>query len=137
MFTFDFQFKDDIKTNEYQMTKIESNEVVVININRSSNAGKDFIEKLKPFIDFEKTTIVCGDFNFCSANQANHQISNFFRNLNFMQIVSDTTHTEGRSIDNIYLYQKDDPLTHSCRIFGCYYSDHDKVTLYLNTKNKL
>ena len=113
------------------MTKIDSEKVSIINVYRSNTAGIDFIEKLKTLIDLDKTVIICGDFNFCASSESNNGISLFFKNMNFLQFVNDATHREGRALDHIYLYQKDNTFTHTCQIFGCYYSDHDKVTLYL------
>ena len=83
-------------------------------------------------LDFDKNMIICGDFNFCSKNQEKHEISLALQTKGFSQLVKEATHREERSLDHMYVYLKDTSLSTKCEVAGCYFSDHDKIMLYLD-----
>ena len=78
-----------------------------------------------------KNVIVCGDFNFCALEQQKYEICKCLLNLGFVQLVQESTHREGRSLDHVYVYQKDSKYEIVCKTKGCYYSDHDQVELFV------
>ena len=50
---------------------------------------------LDEFIDFEKTTLVIGDFNVCPERKPNNEVSSFFSRPKFNQLVTLPTHIDG------------------------------------------
>ena len=127
LYSDEFTFVEDVKHRDYQMTRIESSLFSVINVYRSVQADSTFIKSLINQIDFENNVIICGDFNFCSLEQQEHEISKHLNKLGFIQLIKNATHREGRSLDHVYFYHKDSTLAVSCNTRGCYYSDHDQV----------
>ena len=127
-----FEFSKEIKNDKFQIIKIKSSEYSVINVYRSENAGRQFLDEILNLLNFDKNIIICGDFNFCSKSQAKHEISLALQNKGFSQLVKEATHREGRSLDHMYVYLKDTSLTTKCEVAGCYFSDHDKIMLYID-----
>ena len=68
-------------------------------------------------------------------SQAKHEVGLALQNKGFSQLVKEATHREGRSLDHMYVYLKDTSLSTKCEVAGCYFSDHDKIMLYID-KNK-
>ena len=130
-----FEFIKEIKNEKFQIIQIESLEYSVINVYRSENAGRQFLDEILNLLNFDKSIIICGDFNFCSKNQGNHEVSLALQNVGLSQLVKEATHREGRSLDHIYVYLKDTSLSTTCEVAGCYFSDHDRIILYID-KNK-
>ena len=50
---------------------------------------------LKEFIDFQKTTLVIGDFNVCPRRKPTNDLSSFLSNQMFSQLVTLPTHIDG------------------------------------------
>ena len=98
-----FEFEEDVSHANYQITKVGNSELSIINIYRSHNARVDFVEALQNLIDFTKTDILCGDFNFCYDRETNHPIKKKLTEFGFVQKVSKPTHQEGRLIDQVYI----------------------------------
>ena len=99
-----FMWKADVKKNSFQMTKIESEDLVVINLYRSTDSDDDaFISKLNDLFNSQKQLMILGDFNLCYKEQRLHSIFQFLQNSNFQQIVERPTHTEGRIIDLVFV----------------------------------
>ena len=122
----------DVTTEHFQISMVKSPEFYVIHVYRSRNAGKKFIDNLINFIDLDKNVVICGDLNFCSIDKDTHRIYTTLKSLQFKQLVCEATHSEGRSLDHLYVYLKDNTLKAESKVNGCYYSDHDKVILYLD-----
>ena len=118
----------------FQMSKIVSPNLSIINVYRSEKAGKKFLEELRNLISFDRTLIICGDFNYCNKEQQNHPVNKLLKEMNFIQVVQDATHREGRMLDHVYLFFKEPHNTNDfeCKVTGCYYSDHDKVVTLIN-----
>ena len=58
-----------------------------------------------------------------------HPVNMFFKERNFIQLVTEATHKEGRLLDHSYLFCVE-PFSRSdweAKTYGCYYSDHDKI----------
>ena len=78
-----------------QLGKVSLKNLDIINMYRSS--GEPFnrvAHHLKEIIDFEKTTLVIGDLNYCAAKDSN-QLSRFFIDQKFNQLVDLPTHIAG------------------------------------------
>ena len=125
----DFSLERDIASSTYQVTKVSSSEYIIINVYRSKSANKDFISVLNELFEFDKTMVLCGDFNYCFQEEGSHPILKFLNDKKFKQIVNGSTHIEGRCLDHVYIY---DSLISSTKTFFsevscCYYSDHDRT----------
>ena len=103
LYSDEFSFVADVKHRDFQMTRIESSLFSIINVYRSAHADSDFITSLVNQIDLENNVIVRGDFNVCSLEQKEHEITKNLIKLGFVQLVTDATHTQGRSIDHVYV----------------------------------
>ena len=125
-------FEANITNSKYQITKIVSTSIIVINVYRSEDASSMFLTDLQKFIEVDKTVLVCGDFNFCYRSDVNHPVKLFFKERNFTQVVTEATHREGRIIDHTYVFCVDpyNVKDFEAKVQGCYYSDHDKITTY-------
>ena len=76
----------------------------IINIYRSDKASDRFLYELEKIIQFDKTVLVCGDFNYCHKNETQHPVNIFFKQRNFTQLVNEATHREGRVLDHSYMF---------------------------------
>ena len=78
-----------------QFGKVSLKNLDIINMYRSSGEPFDRVaHHLKEFIDLEKTTLVIGDLNYCAAKDSN-QLSRFFYDQKFQQLVDLPTHIAG------------------------------------------
>jgi hypothetical protein len=123
-FTSEFKVEDIISNPQYQITKITSADMDILNVYRSNNASSTFIDDLRDMLTeiIVKTTILCGDLNFCANKHPQHPIKAFLEKLKFVQLIEKPTHIV---LDHVYLLCKE-PETVETKIKGCYYSDHDK-----------
>ena len=121
----------NVKSSQYQMTKIVSEVHDVINIYRSVGASSDeFIKDLEKIFDSSKVTYLLGDFNLCFKTDNNHPIIKKISYLGFEQKVEQATHIGGRLIDQIYIFS---PCNHEMFVRvqqqSPYFSDHDILSL--------
>ena len=80
-------------------------------------------------MEFEKTLIICGDFNFCTKGEENHPIKKMMLDKKFKQMVKGPTHIQGRWLDHVYIFRSESHINKrfNTTIEGCYYSDHDII----------
>ena len=127
--------EQSVADSQFQITKIVSNTMAVINVYRSDKASDRFLTELEKLINFDKTVLVCGDFNYCHKSQRYHPVNVFFKQRIFIQLVTEATHREGRLLDHSYLLCVE-PFSHTdweAKTYGCYYSDHDKVVTLVDS----
>ena len=126
-FTSEFEVENIISNPLYQVTKITSPDMDILNVYRSNNASSTFIEDLKDMLteNIDKTTLLCGDLNFCANKHPKHPIKVFLEKLKFVQLIEKPTHIDGGVLDHVYLLCKEPQRVHT-KMKGCYYSDHDK-----------
>ena len=129
-FSTDFHIKDEIINPLYQIAKLTSENLDIINVYRTISAGNTFTADLQDLIDdpVNKTTILCGDLNFCIKKHPAHPIKLFLEEHHFVQLVENPTHIDGGVLDHVYVKctganTLSDVQT---KMKGCYYSDHDK-----------
>ena len=139
LFSDEFIVETSVADPQFQITKIVSSSIVVINVYRSDKASEIFLKELEKLITFEKTILVCGDFNYCPKNEIQHPVNVFFKQKNFIQLVTEATHREGRLLDHSYLFCVDPFSTTNfeAKTYGCYYSDHNKVVTLVDKYIKL
>lgn len=131
-----FKHKTDVNDDTMQITIMVSEELDVIGVYRSKT-NNTLINKLIPLINPLKSTLICGDFNICSADKPNNNISRAIKNIGFTEIVQKPTHFNGGHIDHAYFLNKNDSNAQCC-LYSSYYTakDHDTllITITKNTK---
>ena len=133
-----FAVEKSVSDSQFQMTKIVSSSLAIINLYRSNNARENFLKALEDLIDFGRTLIITGDFNYCNKSEQKHPVHCFFKERKFVQLVKEATHSEGRLLDHSYVFSIK-PFIESdyeAKSFGCYYSDHDKVITSVKISNQ-
>jgi len=117
----------DIKETHYQMTKIKSDFITIINLYRSEGAVTSlFLDDLLSLLSKEDTVIV-GDFNLCFVDQRNHQIFRTLESLGFNQLVKKPTHIKGRMIDLVFSKVSFEIIQQSP-----FFTDHDIVVMKMD-----
>ena len=103
LFKESFNLKSEVRYECFQMVKISSDKMDVINVYRSSDANNSqFLTELLKLIKASKRTLIIGDFNLCYLNQKSHQVFVALESIEFHQLVEKPTHMEGRLIDLIF-----------------------------------
>ena len=123
-----YSFEADIKNEEYQMTKVSSQTVDIINIYRSRNANSNqFLLDFSQLFDPSQETLVRGDLNICWKSEKGHTILNFLEDQGFEQLVSSPTHMEGRHIDQCFLFNPGNNYTRNfaVRQKSPFFTDHN------------
>ena len=127
-----FKHIKDVTALIYQVTAIESDEMRIINIYRSSGANNMTVLKvLESLIQNNSLSIIiCGDWNFCHRDEYDHPIYQFLTEHKFVpaQIPPKATHVEGRCIDMIWARFFSD-TDHSAWTNFVYYTDHGQQFL--------
>ena len=128
----------DIKRLKVQMTKLRTTEADIIHVYRSQGADdKEMIDDFAAVIDMDRTTIIVGDFNFCSIDQKNHAVGKYMVDNGFSQHVQEATHLQGGHIDHVY--SNHDPKLSEVNImmYSPYYTyqDHDAIFVTLVKRN--
>ena len=86
----------DISQPFFQLGKVSFQDVDIITIYRSQEEPLcRAAHLLKEIINFEKTTLVIGDFNICPRRKPANELSSFFSSQKFSQLVTLPTHIDG------------------------------------------
>ena len=130
-----FKHCTDVKEKFFQLSKFSSSKLDVISVYRSK-AGKaeQVFEYLSRLIDFEKSTLICGDFNICFKSDRRNPLIDGIENLNFKQFVETATHFEGGLIDHVYMRKGPSQASILCTQYSPYYcaKDHDAQLVTIN-----
>ena len=131
------EFAEECNANgeNFQITKITSENLDVIGVYRSENGNKtELISNLQEILSPTKDTVILGDFNIDYLKDQANVISSTLRSLGFKQVVKQPTHILGSLLDHAYVriadhcvQGKTDVFTHSP-----YYSDHDAICLIMS-----
>ena len=126
----DFKVHDRVCSDDCQFAILTSNKLSVINVYRSSGC-KNFCELLKPRIDEDKPTIICGDFN-TDYRDSDNQVSRFLKEImKFHQLVVESTHEKGSILDQVWINA---PLGDKIEVEQtCLrFSDHDMIKIVVS-----
>ena len=119
--------KDVTKAN-YQITKISSDSMEIINVYRSAGANNlSFIEDLTNILDTRKDILILGDFNICYAMDSLNEVFTTLRSLGFCQLVKHPTHIEGGLIDLVFVFSTNPMNAYEVRQQAQFFTDHDVV----------
>ena len=123
-----FSWDQDITKPAYQMTKLRSGSLDVINVYRSAGAQAELlIHDVSSMISSEKQTLIVGDFNLCYISDYSHQLFEALRVQGFQQIVKNPTHIEGRLIDLVFINNLDLDITYEVEQQAQFFTDHDLI----------
>ena len=86
----------DVREPFIQLGKVSLGDLDIITIYRSREEPLvRAAHLLKEFIDFEKTTLVIGDFNVCPRRKPTNELGSFLCGQKFNQLVTLPTHIDG------------------------------------------
>ena len=126
----DFKFNNDVTKPNYQMTKIISVNMDIINVYRSSSAENlAFINDLCELLDSKKHTLILGDFNICFLKENNNKVFTTLRRLGFKQLVERPSHILGGLIDLVFCYCPEVDVPYDVKQTAQYYLDHDLIII--------
>ena len=139
----------DVKSDNFQVTKMTVRGVVSITVYRSAQGNKtELVHVLKRMIDEsqDQPILVSGDLNICTMAEPNNPVTKALRDLGLELLVDVATHIRGGHLD--HLYWRGDPTgvwrkptveveTKLIERYSPYYSDHDAwlVTLERQTSS--
>ena len=124
----EFVWKKDVTKANYQITKVLSEEIDIINIYRSSGAENiNFVEDLCGLMTSGKQTIILGDFNLCFASENSNQVFQALKSMGFQQLVKHPTHIEGRLIDLVFFFSPDPSACYDVQQQAQWFTDHDLI----------
>ena len=123
-----FQISGTINKELYQMSRVSSGDLDVINIYLSRGASKaQFLQDLGTLAKGPKPCIIVGDFNIDLLKQPEDCITRKITSCGYKQIISSPTHVMGGALDHIYV--KKPTKNYHVEINFPYYSDHASLSL--------
>ena len=103
-FSSDYKFSEDKTNEQFQITKISSEQLDILNIYRSQGADThQFLSALVSLLNLYKDTLLVGDFNLPLLSSFSHPVIVQISKLGFNQFVSSATHDKG--FDHFKTYQ--------------------------------
>ena len=109
---------------------MSSADLDVITVYRSSGGSKmEVLESIKSLIVDTKSTMICGDFNFCTNLEKNSHFVKALNVLGFEERVQVATHIKGGHIDHVYFRSPIKNLSLEVMLYSPYYptKDHDAI----------
>ena len=95
-FSSDYKFSEDKTNEQFQITKISSEQLDILNIYRSQGADThQFLSALVSLLNLYKDTLLVGDFNLPLLSSFSHPVIVQISKLGFNQLVSSATHDKG------------------------------------------
>ena len=125
-----FQHTANIKKPLFQITKMSSTDLDVISVYRSSGGNKmEVLEFIKSLTDDKKSTLICGDFNFCTVIEKESAFVKALNNMGFEEKVEVATHIKGGHLDHVYFRSPRQNLSLKVLLYSPYYptKDHDAI----------
>ena len=121
----------DIKKEKIQITKLTFEQLDLIAVYRSELGNlTEMLEHLENLINFDKWTVVCGDFNICYTTNRKNKVTQWLEKNEFTQLMKESTHIRGRLIDHFYHRPiGNTPQVPSVYRYTPYYSDHDATCI--------
>ena len=127
----EFNHAQNINYEEFCITKVEHKKLDIIGVYRSQNGDlRNVLQELQSMLDWQKTTVIGGDFNICALTKENNFLTKSLKEMGFKQIVTQATHIQGGALDHIYISQDYTAgFKTSLEFIPKYYSDHDSLCL--------
>ena len=125
-----FQHVKDVKETFFQITKLTSESLDIISVYRSQEGLIDqLLNDITNNINWQKSTLICGDFNVCYNIDKSNKLIATLENLGFKQLVQEATFIKGSLIDHVYLRECGAITAVDCCLYSPYYCamDHDAL----------
>ena len=92
---------------------------------------------LKRMIDINCICLISGDFNLNFRKENANIIISGLKNMNFLQLIDEPTHTNGGIIDHLYIYRPAEfhDVIINWELFAPFYSDHFGISVTINKGN--
>ena len=133
-FKSNYEVVKDVSRPEYQMTKLESISLDIINVYRSKGASSvQFLKDLYELHNHEKETLIVGDFNICHVMEREHEVFKALEDIEFKQLVKHATHVEGRLLDCVFLFSPDKIHSYDVKQQSPHFTDHDMIRVDTGT----
>ena len=132
-----FQHCKDIKEHHFQITKLKSEFLEVISVYRSKEGLiNQILNEISNLIDWNRTTLICGDFNICYNSDRSSKLVTTLEALGFKQLVQEATHIKGGLIDHVYIRKIGTSESVDCSLYSPYYCaiDHDALLTTVKIK---
>ena len=125
----------DLKKENYQITKLQSEKYDIVCVYRSSDSVKSnqikFLSDLRNFILESNQTLIFGDFNFDAVCPNQNFILRQLENWNFQQLIQNPTHIQGGVIDHCYINNTFPISSVEVSQKPVYYTDHDIIKVIM------
>ena len=134
-----FAVKQDIKNEDLQITILESENLCVIGLYRSSE-DRSLSLYLKELIPDTGNCLIIGDFNLCTRRLPSHEVFLTMKALGFKRLISEATHFDGGHLDQIWLrIENITQDVHTVELYSPYYTckDHDALLFSLYEQGRV
>jgi hypothetical protein len=124
-----FTHQQDVKDEKIQISKFFGHNLDIIAVYKAPNGNDGLLrDHLSCLIDWNRSTMICGDFNMCFIDNRNNRSTKFLLNSGFKQLVHEATHINGGHIDHVYL-RTDESMNATFELYSPYYTakDHDAL----------
>ena len=121
----------DIREDNIQLSKYSGVKLDIIVLYRAPHGNDGSLrDYLMRMIDWNRSTLVCGDFNMCFIDNRASRTTRFLLDNGFKQLINTATHIDGGHIDHAYL-KKECSSPVSIDIYSPYYTakDHDALCI--------
>ena len=128
-----FEVRDRVCSDDCQFVILTSDKLTVINVYRSTSC-RNFCDLLKPRVNLNVATLICGDFNINYQEDGNEVIRFLKDKLKLRQLVLESTHEKGSILDQVWI---NGPLIGRVQVEKtCLrFSDHDMLKIVVRKNN--
>ena len=128
------QHIQDITEEKIQVSKFSGVSLDMIFVYRAPNGNDGLLrDHLKSLIDFDRITVICGDFNMCFIDNRKTRTTTFLLNNGFKQLMMEATHIDGGHIDHVYMRAKDN-IQECVTVYSPYFTSKDHDALCISIK---
>ena len=121
----------DIREDKIQLSKYSGVKLDIIVVYRAPHGNDGSLrDHLMRLIDWNRSTLVCGDFNMCFIDNRGSRTTRFLLDNGFKQLINTATHIDGGHIDHAYL-KTECGVPAKLDIYSPYYTakDHDALCI--------
>ena len=128
-----FSVNQSIWARDFQLTKMISSDIQIINIYYKKISEQSFLHCLKSLINDIKTTLLVGDFNIDFNSKEKNNVISWLESKNMVQVVDKASQIAGGLLDHVWVSKEMLPYIKIVQK-GLFYSDHDMITVLLDRK---
>ena len=124
----DYQVTGQIKTDLYQISKVSSSALDVLNVYCSQGCNKsNFLKDLGSLVRKDRPCFIVGDLNIDYSSNPNDIVIRMLEGKGFKQLVQSPTHLCGGTLDHIYV--RNSKKNYKIQLNHPYYSDHAALSV--------